>query len=69
MTTKIPGNILQACKNVSENEWSLLFDAFIVETCMRLPACLTADDRLRLQAEVTGLQNLKSHFLSELRRK
>lgn len=66
---KMPGEMIAALKTRPVTEIRGFFEDYKRDACMRLPACITDDDRRNLQALVKGIDEMHQFFLSELQRK
>lgn len=65
---KMPGDMIGALKTRPESEVKGFFEHYKEDVCLRLPSCLSDDDRRNLQALVKGIDEMKEFFLSEMRR-
>lgn len=50
-------------------EWKELFASLQREKAMQISGCVTTEDLISLRAQVRGLQEIESLFLSEMARK
>lgn len=63
--TVMPGDMIAALKLVPENKVDGMFDEIAVAKALMIEGCRTDEERLRVQASISQIREIKNFFKSE----
>lgn len=63
----MPGNMVASIKMCGEQDWKNFFEKLAVEKAMQIRGA-KPEELLRIQAQISEIDELREMFLSELRR-